>query len=505
MSTLLIAELNAAYASAIDNDRLEEWPDFFVEDCLYKITSVENHRRGYAAGIVYADSRAMLRDRVTALRRANIYERQRYRHIIGLPLVSANGAGGITAETPFLVVRIMRDGSSDLFATGVYLDTDAGRGVASPVRRAHRGLRQRAFRHAARHPPLAFRVSSRPRCVGNVPIKRRIIEALPQALRNIAEPVDRALSQARAVIEHPFHIVKNRFRHKKLGYRGFSTSASAQVGMSSSRRNPDVSPHPTRRPRRISKAAETTASAASSHKSATAIASTRWPRGAHRSGSVLPENSTTTAHPAAAARWQTPVSLPTVSAARCASAPRSARSDLPGQIERGRADLANARRERRFRRGSDNHGTKARLDRAPAPGRRSARRASVFRDDRAMTPAPAARNSGPPAQAAVRGEAAAARAEASDKSRPSEAARPACRACAAGRGPGLRADASSATQCPTIPACPAAAARHKWTIASRSADRKPGRSGFCRSRRRRRSHPRMARTLGRSSTITSSK
>ena len=122
MNTLRLAALNAAYAAAIDHDRLEEWPDFFVDDCLYKITSADNHRRGYAAGIVYADSRAMLRDRVTALRRANIYERQRYRHIIGLPLVTANGAGGITAETPFLVVRIMRNGKSDLFATGIYLD-----------------------------------------------------------------------------------------------------------------------------------------------------------------------------------------------------------------------------------------------------------------------------------------------------------------------------------------------------------------------------------------------
>jgi 3-phenylpropionate/cinnamic acid dioxygenase small subunit len=122
MSMLRLAELNAAYASAIDNDRLEEWPDFFVDDCLYKITSADNHRRGYAAGVVYADSRAMLRDRVTALRRANIYERQSYRHIIGLPLITENGAGGIAAETPFLAVRIMRDGTSDLFATGIYLD-----------------------------------------------------------------------------------------------------------------------------------------------------------------------------------------------------------------------------------------------------------------------------------------------------------------------------------------------------------------------------------------------
>jgi 3-phenylpropionate/cinnamic acid dioxygenase small subunit len=123
MSALLrVAALNAAYAATIDADRLEAWPDFFVDDCLYKITSAENHRRGYSAGIVYADSRTMLRDRVTALRTANIYERQSYRHIVGLPVLGATGADGIAAETPFLVARIMRDGRTDLFASGVYVD-----------------------------------------------------------------------------------------------------------------------------------------------------------------------------------------------------------------------------------------------------------------------------------------------------------------------------------------------------------------------------------------------
>jgi len=119
MNILQLMELNAAYAAAIDTDRLEDWPEFFAPDCLYKITSADNHKRGYAAGIVYADSQAMLRDRVTALRTANIFERQSYRHIVGLPVIGADGA---TAETPFLVVRIMRDGRSDLFVTGVYLD-----------------------------------------------------------------------------------------------------------------------------------------------------------------------------------------------------------------------------------------------------------------------------------------------------------------------------------------------------------------------------------------------
>ena len=64
----------------------------------------------------------LLRDRVTALRTANIYERQSYRPIIGLPVLSTAGMDGFKAETPFLVLRIMRDGRTDLFATGVYVD-----------------------------------------------------------------------------------------------------------------------------------------------------------------------------------------------------------------------------------------------------------------------------------------------------------------------------------------------------------------------------------------------
>ena len=62
----------------------------------------------------------MLLDRVAALREANIYERQTYRHIIGMPALRSGEV--ISAETPFLVVRTMRDGRMDLFATGVYLD-----------------------------------------------------------------------------------------------------------------------------------------------------------------------------------------------------------------------------------------------------------------------------------------------------------------------------------------------------------------------------------------------
>lgn len=119
---LALCAFNAAYADAIDSDALEQWPGFFTENCHYRITHIENEREGLAAGIVYADSRAMLEDRIAALREANIYERQRYRHLLGMPVVQKADAELAEARTPFLVARIMATGQTEVFATGVYQD-----------------------------------------------------------------------------------------------------------------------------------------------------------------------------------------------------------------------------------------------------------------------------------------------------------------------------------------------------------------------------------------------
>jgi anthranilate 1,2-dioxygenase small subunit/terephthalate 1,2-dioxygenase oxygenase component beta subunit len=117
-----IADLNARYADAIDADRLEAWPDFFSHDGLYRITTAENVAQGLPLSLMYATSRAMLRDRVTALREANVYEAQRYRHVIGTPLITAVENGCLRARTSFMTVRIMRTGDTMLFATGCYED-----------------------------------------------------------------------------------------------------------------------------------------------------------------------------------------------------------------------------------------------------------------------------------------------------------------------------------------------------------------------------------------------
>jgi anthranilate 1,2-dioxygenase small subunit len=126
----LINRMQAAYARCIDNGNLEAWPDFFEDSCLYKITSADNYAQGLEAGVVFANSKGMLLDRVASLREANIYERHTYRHLLGQPWIVSEEPDEVRSETSFLVARIMRDGTTDIYATGRYLDVFRLRALA---------------------------------------------------------------------------------------------------------------------------------------------------------------------------------------------------------------------------------------------------------------------------------------------------------------------------------------------------------------------------------------
>ena len=117
-----IENLHARYAHALDDDRLEDWPNFFTEHGVYRIATAENEARGLPLPVVYCEGRAMLRDRVQSLRHANIYEPQRYRHIVSSVLVEKMDEKRAQSTANFLVVRIMENGETMLFASGRYRD-----------------------------------------------------------------------------------------------------------------------------------------------------------------------------------------------------------------------------------------------------------------------------------------------------------------------------------------------------------------------------------------------
>lgn len=123
-----LERLLARYVASIDEDRLEEWPEYFAEECRYQIISAENVALDLPIGLFFADSRAMLRDRVASLRQANLYEAQRYRHLVSSTLILGDGDGIVSAQSNFLVARIMQDGATVLFASGRYLDRVSFRG-----------------------------------------------------------------------------------------------------------------------------------------------------------------------------------------------------------------------------------------------------------------------------------------------------------------------------------------------------------------------------------------
>jgi anthranilate 1,2-dioxygenase small subunit len=117
-----IHDLIANYAELIDEDRLEEWPDLFTDPCRYLIISRANHAAGMRQGVMYAASRGMLLDRVFSLRRANIFEPHRYRHVVGPVRVKSAEGNVAVVHSNFMATRIMHDGATTLFATGRYLD-----------------------------------------------------------------------------------------------------------------------------------------------------------------------------------------------------------------------------------------------------------------------------------------------------------------------------------------------------------------------------------------------
>jgi anthranilate 1,2-dioxygenase small subunit len=119
---LAVEGLHARYAHALDADQLEEWPQFFTENGRYRIATAENEARGLPLSVLYAEGRAMMRDRIQSLRHANIYEPQRYRHIVSSVLLEAGDANQVRSTANFVVVRIMQDGDTAIFASGRYLD-----------------------------------------------------------------------------------------------------------------------------------------------------------------------------------------------------------------------------------------------------------------------------------------------------------------------------------------------------------------------------------------------
>jgi salicylate 5-hydroxylase small subunit len=125
---LRIDELYARYAACLDDRRFEEWPDFFTEDCTYRVVPRENYDRGLPLATLSFESKGMLRDRVYAITETLFHEPYYTRHIVSGIIAQADG-GGYRVRANYLVVRTKTGSLSDVYNAGRYADRvvdDAG-------------------------------------------------------------------------------------------------------------------------------------------------------------------------------------------------------------------------------------------------------------------------------------------------------------------------------------------------------------------------------------------
>jgi anthranilate 1,2-dioxygenase small subunit len=115
---------NAAYAAALDEQRLMDWVEMFTEDAFYAVISRENADKGLPVGLIYCDSKAMIYDRAFALEKTSMFAPRYLRHIIGnLQILGDATDDAVRARANYVLIQVLYDRpDAKLHQVGVYHD-----------------------------------------------------------------------------------------------------------------------------------------------------------------------------------------------------------------------------------------------------------------------------------------------------------------------------------------------------------------------------------------------
>ena len=119
---LALTQLYADYSSAVDSGDWSLWPEFFTDDCIYRLQPRENHERGFPLATLAFTSKGMLKDRVYGIQETLYHDPYYQRHVVGAPVVRKVEQGRIFSEANYAVFRTKLDKESTVFNVGRYLD-----------------------------------------------------------------------------------------------------------------------------------------------------------------------------------------------------------------------------------------------------------------------------------------------------------------------------------------------------------------------------------------------
>ena len=117
-----IERLNSEYAHILDSERFEEFPELFVEECLYRVVPRENHLLGLPIAVIHCESKGMIKDRIYGARESTMAEPRTLRHFITNVRILEAGDEAVLAEANVLVVQTMINRMTEIVLSGFYLD-----------------------------------------------------------------------------------------------------------------------------------------------------------------------------------------------------------------------------------------------------------------------------------------------------------------------------------------------------------------------------------------------
>lgn len=115
------------YARVLDSDRLEEWPELFAEDGVYKVMPRENAVRDLPVALILCEGRNSMIDRIRSLREANVYNEHYPRHLVSNIEVLGENDGVYNVASLYVVYQTDLEGRTQLFSVGEYQDRIAFR------------------------------------------------------------------------------------------------------------------------------------------------------------------------------------------------------------------------------------------------------------------------------------------------------------------------------------------------------------------------------------------
>jgi 3-phenylpropionate/cinnamic acid dioxygenase small subunit len=115
---LELEELYAAYVAFLDEDRFEEWPEFFTDDAIYRIVPRENFERGLPIATLHCESKGYLQDRVVAIRQTMVYAPRYMRRLVSNIRILGWQDGELEVRANYAAFETLRDDLTRVFSVG---------------------------------------------------------------------------------------------------------------------------------------------------------------------------------------------------------------------------------------------------------------------------------------------------------------------------------------------------------------------------------------------------